>query len=120
MANVTWKAFAPDYKNDNVSETQNVVPKEDIHKEICLELNNMYKSKNHDYGNSFSETFQKLGMISAVTRISDKCNRLISLCKLPQDEQKVKDESIQDTLLDMANYCILTAMEIRGNKNEQS
>lgn len=83
-----------------------------IHEEICNKLNDIYARKNHDYGNSFGETFDKLGIISAVTRISDKYNRLVSLCMLPESERKVKDESIEDTLLDMANYCIMTVIEM--------
>lgn len=88
------------------------------HKEICQELNEVYEKKNHDYGNSFGETFDKLGVISAVTRISDKYNRLVSLCTLPEEERKVKDESITDTLLDMANYCIMTVIELHKKDNE--
>lgn len=85
----------------------------EMHKSICTELNNTYARKNHDYGNSFGETFEKLGIISAITRITDKYNRLVSLCTLPANERMVKDESISDTLLDMANYCIMTEMELR-------
>lgn len=86
------------------------------HKKICEKLNSIYEKKNHDYGNSFGETFDKLGIISAVTRISDKYNRLVSLCMLPDEERKVKDETISDTLLDMANYCIMTLIELDENK----
>ena len=85
----------------------------EMHKSICTELNNTYARKNHDYGNSFGETYTKLGIISAITRITDKYNRLVSLCTLPENERMVKDESISDTLLDMANYCIMTEMELR-------
>ena len=87
-----------------------------IHKELCEELNKTYEKKNSDYGDSFGETFQKLGVISAITRISDKYNRLVSLCTKPEEERKVKDESIEDTLLDMANYCMMTVIELRQNK----
>lgn len=75
-------------------------------------MNEVYQKKNADYGDSFGETYAKLGIISAVTRISDKYNRLVSLCTKPEEERKVKDESITDTLLDMANYCIMTAIEL--------
>ena len=85
------------------------------HAELCKELNDTYAKKNHDYGNSFGETFDKLGIISAVTRISDKYNRLVSLCTKSEEERKVKDESITDTLLDMANYCIMTVIEMHKN-----
>lgn len=84
-----------------------------MHKDICVELNNTYAKKNKDYGNSFGETFNKLGIISAVTRITDKYNRLVSLCTLPDEERMVRDETISDTLLDMANYCIMTEIALR-------
>jgi len=78
------------------------------HLKICEKLNEIYVNKNHDYGDSFGDTFRKLGIISAVTRITDKTNRLQSLCK---KEQKVNDESIRDTLMDLANYAIMTIIE---------
>ncbi|AXG97822.1 DUF1599 domain-containing protein [Clostridium botulinum] len=84
--------------------------KYELHKRICVDLNEVYKHKNHDYGDSFGETYEKLGIISAVTRITDKVNRLQSLCT---KEQKVKDESIKDTLRDLANYSIMTLIEMR-------
>ena len=87
-----------------------------MHEELCKKINETYIKKNHDYGNSFGETFNKLGIISAITRISDKYNRLTSLCMLPEEERKVKDESITDTLLDMANYCIMTVIELEKDK----
>ena len=79
------------------------------HLKICEKLNEIYINKNHDYGDSFGETFRKLGIVSAVTRITDKTNRLQSLCK---KEQKVNDESIRDTLMDLANYAIMTIIEL--------
>ncbi len=75
------------------------------HNEICNKLNQIYDSKNHDYGDSFSETFSKLGIVSAVTRITDKVNRLQNLTT---KEQRVGDETINDTLMDLANYSIMT------------
>lgn len=86
------------------------------HLEIVKALNQLYDSKGHDYGDSFGETYHKLGIISALTRISDKYNRLISLATKPEEERKVKDESIQDTLLDLSNYCIMTVIEMEAKK----
>ena len=82
------------------------------HKEICESLNDVYVRKNKDYGDSFGQMYQDLGIISAVTRIGDKYNRLKSLATKPAEERAVKDESIKDTLLDMANYCIMTVIEM--------
>ena len=83
-----------------------IEPKVAQHYAICQKLNQVYKAKNHDYGDSFGDTYKKLGIISAVTRLSDKMNRLMSLA-VSHDTQ-VKDEKIEDTLLDMANYAIMT------------
>ena len=88
------------------------------HAKICEQLNKTYEQKNHDYGNSFGETYKKLGIISAITRISDKYNRICSLATKSAAERMVKDESIKDTLLDLANYCIMTVIEMEGDADE--
>ena len=88
----------------------NIESKVEQHYAICQKLNQVYKAKNHDYGDSFGDTYKKLGIISAVTRLSDKMNRIISLA-VSHDAQ-VKDEKIEDTLLDMANYAIMTLIEL--------
>jgi hypothetical protein len=79
--------------------------------QIAQELCDLYKKKNTAYGNSFGDTYQKLGIISAVTRISDKFNRLTNLVKNPDIDNI--GESIDDTLQDMASYAIMTLIELR-------
>ena len=95
---------------------QNIEPKVTQHYAICHKLNQVYKAKNHDYGDSFGDTYKKLGIISAVTRLSDKMNRLMSLAV--SHNAQVKDERIEDTLLDMANYAIMTLIELGYEVNE--
>lgn len=83
-------------------------------------LNNLaetYKNKNNDYGNSVADTYEKFGDLSFLVRITDKYNRLMTLCNPNAPEQKVKDEKIDDTILDLANYCLLWLVE-RENKNQ--
>ena len=82
------------------------------HSEITKQLNEIYIAKNTDYGDAFGDTFKKLGIISAVTRIADKTNRLMSLSAKTEAERNVKDETIKDTLLDLANYAIMTLIEM--------
>ena len=77
-------------------------------------MNALYERKNHDYGNSFSETYRKLGVISATTRMLDKMNRVVSL--VTKEQQKVNDESLRDTLIDLANYAVMTIIELDGEK----
>ena len=105
----------PDESNRSIYTpvTQTPDPKIALHKQITEELTAIYEAKNHDYGDSFQETYRKLGLISAVTRISDKVNRLQSLSK---KDQRVADESIRDTLTDCANYCIMTIIALEGTE----
>lgn len=70
------------------------------------------KQKNKCYNNSFGDTYKKLGLISAVTRISDKFNRLCNIATNPDIDNL--GESIEDTLKDMAAYSIMTLMELKG------
>ena len=80
------------------------------HMELCKYLNNLYATKNKKYGDSFSVTVQKYGIIAALTRLSDKWQRFETL--ILTKDPGTPDESIRDTLLDMANYCIMTVMEL--------
>ena len=82
------------------------------HSEITKQLNEIYIAKNTDYGDAFGDTFKKLGIISAVTRIADKTNRLMSLSAKTEAERNVKDETIKDTLMDLANYALMTLIEM--------
>lgn len=79
-------------------------------KEIANSLGELYEQKNRAYGNSFSDTYKKLGIISAVTRISDKYNRLCNLATNPDIDNL--GESIEDTLKDLASYAIMTLIEL--------
>lgn len=81
-----------------------------LHKEICTEINELYAKKNHDYGDSFHQTFVEEGMAMACIRLGDKFNRFKTLSR--GNEQKVNDESIRDTLIDLANYAIMTVLEM--------
>ena len=79
------------------------------HKEICNYLNNLYAKKNHDYGDSVHDTFLKYGLTSFLVRMEDKLNRARTLSK---KEALVNDEKIRDTLLDLANYAIISVIEL--------
>lgn len=84
------------------------------HESICRELNALYARKNADYGDSFHKTFLEEGMAMARIRLSDKLERFKRLTK--SNEQHVQDESVRDTLIDLANYAIMTVMELDGEK----
>ena len=82
--------------------------------DVLSEMFNTYKKKNADYGNSFSETIQEFGYIPAVARINDKLKRVKNMVK--GNEMNITDESMRDNLLDIANYCVLTIVELDNQK----
>lgn len=91
-----------------------------LHAEICNKLNELYAKKNADYGNSFGETFNELGIISAITRMADKYHRICKLAVNGINSNEVKDEKIEDTLMDLANYSIMTLVELELNKTTKN
>jgi len=87
--------------------------------EITTAMLDLYKRKNSDYGNSVAKTFDEYGLVSFLVRIEDKLNRVATLTKKSTTEQQVKDEKIEDTLLDLANYSIMALIELDRVKSEQ-
>lgn len=83
--------------------------------DITTDMAKTYAAKNHDYGNSFEQSCNKFGIIASVVRLGDKMNRIESLAI---KKAEVKDESIKDTLLDMANYAIMTVMWLNTQSKE--
>lgn len=83
-----------------------------IHEDLCNEIHELYVNKNADYGDSFRKVREKIPN-AILVRLNDKMNRLESLMNKSEDEQKVKNESIDDTLMDIANYALLELVERR-------
>ena len=70
-------------------------------------LAKVYVAKNKDYGDSFTRSLDKRGIIASIVRMEDKMNRIDSLYDKPTTEV---DESLVDSLEDLANYAIMTAI----------
>ena len=86
-------------------------------KNITEEMVSTYVKKNHDYGDSFSQTVDKFGLIASGVRMHDKLERFINLVQ--KEVSKVSDESMRDTLLDLANYAIMTVMYIDNKEMKE-
>ena len=78
--------------------------------QLTKQLIETYKAKNKDYGDSFADSFKEFGITSAVVRMNDKMNRIKSLSK--GEDRQVKDESLIDSLMDLANYALMTVIEL--------
>lgn len=86
-------------------------------KRITDEMVQTYERKNQDYGNSFGQSVAEHGAIAGIVRIGDKYNRAKQLL-VKQTPAAVHTESARDTLLDLANYAIMLAMEIEDDNFE--
>ncbi len=100
-----------------------MITPEKIQKQCDL-LADLLKRKNADYGDSFSERPYLLPNIttntSAYVRLSDKFHRLRTLLNSEEQDRRVLDESLEDTLRDIAGYCLLLLADggKEGQKNE--
>lgn len=96
---------------------------ETMHKMLTIS-----RKKNKDYTGGTTDPFanfsrvEPLGVCSTeqgfLVRITDKLCRIASFVK--QGELEVKDESVQDTLMDMANYCILMLGYLESKKHDNT
>ena len=70
----------------------------------------LYKVKNAKYGDSFAISVKKYGLISALTRMSDKWNRIENL--ILNHDDGTDDESLIDSLVDLSAYALMTIIEL--------
>lgn len=92
-------------------EEKNEGKKRDLEfEETCRQMVELHEKKNADYGNAFSDAYRKCGNGYAVGLLYNKVSRLVSL--LCSDKiQWVNEESVDDTLIDIANYAVMLKCE---------
>ena len=73
--------------------------------EILKEASKLRWKKLQDYGQSY----RNFGILGVIIRLGDKMSRIERLFKDPKS-QKIKNESIRDTLLDILNYSAMAIM----------
>lgn len=97
----------------------------EYHESTCNKMTEVTKVKSYDYaGFADNDPFanfrivENCGIASVeqgfLTRMMDKVSRINSFIK--QGVCEVKDEKIEDTLIDLANYSILMAAYIKSKK----
>lgn len=75
----------------------------------------VFKRKNHDYGNSFEKSLDTFGLVAGIVRMNDKFERLVSLND-PSKDAQIASESLTDTLEDLSNYAAMAACWLKGKK----
>lgn len=83
----------------------------ELFKELTDQMNEVFAKKRMDYGQTTTETFRKFGPVSMLTRMHDKMGRLDNL--LYSGSVNNVGEKVEDTLLDLANYALITILELR-------
>ena len=81
---------------------------------LTQEMAQTYEDKNADYGNSFDKSLDEFGLVASLVRMTDKLNRAKQLSK--QDARV--DESMRDTLMDLANYAVMTVLRMETESEE--
>ena len=81
------------------------------------ELAKTFFKKNERYGNSFTDTIEDYGLVASMVRITDKFNRMTTLFQ--NQELGCDDEPLKDTMLDMANYLIMTVAYMKDDKAKE-
>jgi hypothetical protein len=85
------------------------------------------KEKNSDYTGVNASPFANFELVSHYggsvewgffTRLSDKFSRIASF--ISNVQLQVKDESVEDTIIDMANYLLLFAAYLRSKRDLKS
>ena len=87
-------------------------------KDYTNQLAKILQEKNDAYGDSFTKSIDEDGLLVLKIRLGDKFNRVSSLIK--RGELEENDESLEDTLLDMAGYSILGLKYLEEHKDESN
>ena len=83
------------------------------YQKISKELEETYFKKNTDYENVFEESLNEYGVKVGAIRVTEKQKRIEQLSKSELDKESI--ERLEDSLGDLANYCIMTMMWLREN-----
>ena len=82
--------------------------------QLTGEMAALYARKNRDYGDSFTEMYREWGPMYPMSRMQEKLRRAIQLMRT--SKAHVQEEKLTDTLIDLANYALMTIMEIKDIK----
>ena len=106
----------PYKENKNIGNNDPVF--EDSFEAILDDMKITHINKNNDYGNAFEDALDNpnLGLTYAAGLVYNKATRFVNLhnkthCRV--------SESLEDTLLDLANYCVMTIVWLRKKNQKQ-
>ena len=123
-----------EYKNQNDEKTREEIKKNmaeglkemedsdktkgtefDTFESVLDEMKELHAKKDKDYGSAFHKSFEEFGATAGVVRLNDKMERVKSLVR--NGKAEVKDESLLDSLKDMACYAVMLYVELKNKDN---
>lgn len=109
-----------DFKNlsDLIANDHNIKPDKSGFEKVLDEMADIHVKKNHDYGDSFTELYKECGSTYAYAHLKEKLSRIKTLRK---SRQQVKQESLRDSLMDLASYSVMWIVELdkKGKEDER-
>ena len=82
---------------------------------MCDFIKNLYKTKNADYGDSMHPLYEEYGLTSFLVLFGIKIQRIKTLMQ----KTDANYESLEDSLMDLANYALIALTEIKAEKNKR-
>lgn len=86
-----------------------------IHKELTDKIHHLYETKNIDYGDSMHPLFEEYGLTAFLVLFEIRINRIKSL-----QYKSSHYESLEDSLMDLANYSLIALTEIQQLNNKRN
>ena len=113
---MSLEGFDTDISNKEVMRAipEEIKRKINEHGAICDYLKDLYKTKNADYGDCMHPLFKEYGLTTFLVMLDIKLSRIKSL-----QYKSNHYESLEDSLLDLANYAMIAVTEIRDAKNNR-
>lgn len=84
----------------------------------CIDIALLLEKKDSVYGDSVKKTYNEWGILSFIIRMEDKINRIKQIVKNPQID--TNDEKLEDSIKDLAGYCILASSQLREKEKEEN
>lgn len=82
---------------------------EEMFELVVKEIISLHNKKSKDYGSTFSELFDEHGDIYPIIMLQQKVKRLKNISK----NSKTYCESMKDSYMDIASYCIMAIVELK-------
>lgn len=84
---------------------------------ICNHLSKVLAAKNKDYGNSFEKTVKDYGLVTIPITLEHKMRRIANIVR--RNKIEIINEKLDDSLLDLAGYAILSVIIILNRRAEK-